>query len=733
MNRILPLLFLLLISCFAAYPQSYLQPENNIWLTGAWSRGYGIDFNSGSPVPAKPSAWLGTGVLGGASVCDKNGRLLFYTDGNVIWNRHNVPMPHGFDFNNDGSRNNFFIIRQGVLNNSVADCNAQIIPVPGQPHKFYVFTLPHKWSAGVNGGWALSYGHLYYSVVDMELNGGLGDVDTNQRSVLVADGVCDVMCAVAGDNCNFWLLTHGEYTNDYRAFEITAAGVNSNPVVSATGTSTTQYWQNPYAYNIKIAPNRKKVAYSVMGDQLITGIFNGPPDSNYVVDVSDFDPATGIVSNSVNIPASWGLFGLAFSPDSKHFYLSCGAEQPYYTSSILQYNISTLPPWRGINIIPPNNQAFFSGLRLAPDGKIYLCGRYSNSNNGVGACIQYPDVNGGGCQFTYLTGNPLPMLTECNHFPYEVPVAVYMDTLTHNQTVPLCFDARHATLQVTDTTGFEYVWNTGDSLNTISTDSPGLFIVRYKTFEPCIYHIDSFIVERINFPFGIKGDTLSCDGHPLQLQAFPNDAQTLWQDSSSTHSFTADSSGIYHVQITRDGCTIEDSATVQIMDIHQNLGKDTFLCADDVQPIQLEANVPPGAVAEWNTGSHESSINVTDSGQYWVRVTNGACAGMDSIWIDKEYCHCPILVPNAFSPNHDGLNDYFRPSFPGDCAVKSYRLQIFNRWGQLIYSGYNSDGGWDGTYNGHPADAGTYFYRLELEAGILATKKVYKGDLTLIK
>jgi gliding motility-associated-like protein len=95
-------------------------------------------------------------------------------------------------------------------------------------------------------------------------------------------------------------------------------------------------------------------------------------------------------------------------------------------------------------------------------------------------------------------------------------------------------------------------------------------------------------------------------------------------------------------------------------------------------------------------------------------------------------CRCDALVPNAFSPNMDGVNDYFFPQF-GDCeGVSNYTMSIYNRFGQRVYSGFSPQPGWDGTDNGAALDVGTYFYYLQYVTP--KNKVLYKkGDVVLIR
>ncbi|MFA6056821.1 MAG: gliding motility-associated C-terminal domain-containing protein [Taibaiella sp.] len=91
-----------------------------------------------------------------------------------------------------------------------------------------------------------------------------------------------------------------------------------------------------------------------------------------------------------------------------------------------------------------------------------------------------------------------------------------------------------------------------------------------------------------------------------------------------------------------------------------------------------------------------------------------------------------IFIPSAFSPNGDGMNDYFRPEFIREHAIKEF--SIFNRWGQRVYGITYSQQlgkGWDGSYKGTKCEKGTYYYILSLQDP-LGKEGVMKGDITLV-
>jgi gliding motility-associated-like protein len=88
------------------------------------------------------------------------------------------------------------------------------------------------------------------------------------------------------------------------------------------------------------------------------------------------------------------------------------------------------------------------------------------------------------------------------------------------------------------------------------------------------------------------------------------------------------------------------------------------------------------------------------------------------------------FVPNAFTPNGDGKNDFMKPIAIGYSANNFFR--IYDRFGEKVYESKDFSQGWDGNYYGKPAELGTYFWELSV-TNRFGKKEFYKGDLTLIR
>jgi gliding motility-associated-like protein len=162
-----------------------------------------------------------------------------------------------------------------------------------------------------------------------------------------------------------------------------------------------------------------------------------------------------------------------------------------------------------------------------------------------------------------------------------------------------------------------------------------------------------------------------------------------------------------------------------------NLGKDTAICPGLTGMLQLSDPMASNVNQYlWSTGETSSSILINQPGYYWVRVNNGECAMTDSIWIKRD---CYLNIPNSFSPNGDGLNDYFLPRELLSSGLTSFKMSIYNRWGEQIFTTTAIDGrGWDGKYNNVPQPQGVFVYVIDASF-INNVKKTFKGNVTLMR
>ncbi|HNL65442.1 MAG TPA: hypothetical protein PKL81_10135, partial [Ferruginibacter sp.] len=192
---------------------AFSQKSTNIWYFGT---SVGLDFNQTPPLPLQDGK--ASSFEGCSSISDHNGRLLFYTNGQVIMNRLHLQMKNGGHLGGHQSSTN----------------NTLIVPMPGNDSMYYVFTT----------GAALQETHQFqYNVVNIRRDGGLGEVVV--ENVLVEDVIFEKIAGIR--HCNkkdVWILVHKWDSDEYHAYLLTSSGLSSAPVVSHTGTVISGFENN---------------------------------------------------------------------------------------------------------------------------------------------------------------------------------------------------------------------------------------------------------------------------------------------------------------------------------------------------------------------------------------------------------------------------------------------------------------------------------------------------------
>ncbi|MEX2380334.1 MAG: gliding motility-associated C-terminal domain-containing protein, partial [Vicingaceae bacterium] len=104
---------------------------------------------------------------------------------------------------------------------------------------------------------------------------------------------------------------------------------------------------------------------------------------------------------------------------------------------------------------------------------------------------------------------------------------------------------------------------------------------------------------------------------------------------------------------------------------------------------------------------------------------------IDSIEVALKNCACDFEAPNVFTPNGDGVNDYFYPKI--NCQLISYKMNIYNRWGDLVFYSNQPLLQWDGrANNGKKAAEGYYTFIVEYRDVLSGQKSIEKGGFVII-
>jgi len=208
-----------------------------------------------------------------------------------------------------------------------------------------------------------------------------------------------------------------------------------------------------------------------------------------------------------------------------------------------------------------------------------------------------------------------------------------------------------------------------------------------------------------------------------------------WDEQQHTH-HSYDREGNYIATVTVDYpvCPpMHDSVSITVYALPVvDLGPDSALCLDG-NPIFLTnhyAGNNPLTRWVWNTGDSTPVLKVVHPGTYSLTAMLHECSTTESVVIRKD---CYTDVPNAFTPNNDGENDYFFPRQYLAQGVTAFRMDIYNRWGQKVYETGNLNGrGWDGKFNDKEQPTGVYIYQIDVTYKN-GRKEHYSGNVTLIR
>ncbi|MCF4101323.1 T9SS type B sorting domain-containing protein [Gillisia sp. M10.2A] len=373
--------FLLLFVLVLIGNITFAQKETSNWYFGD---GAGLSFNSGNPV-ALNGGRVST-IEGSASISDRNGNLLFYTDGITVFDRSHNSMLNG----------------SGLKGNVSSTQSAIIIPKPAYPGIYYIFTVdkPDYFNTSndpIEG--------INYSEVDMSLNGGLGGVVPDKKNIpLITYNPSNslenefkssekISAVISGDCVSYWVVT--QFTNKFYAFNVSSSGVNTSPVISTISNNFSPLL-NEQNVNVtaggylKISPDGKKMAAAYTGTSLGSPRTGGAKSTGKLF-LYDFNDVTGRVSNEQLLLTSIYPYGVEFSPKTSKLYLTANiynSEDRFQNSELYQFDLKSSNIPASVKTIHTSRNVA-GALQLAIDGKIYRAG--------------YPTDDGGYIEYKFLS------------------------------------------------------------------------------------------------------------------------------------------------------------------------------------------------------------------------------------------------------------------------------------------------------------------------------------------
>ncbi|MBL4652448.1 MAG: hypothetical protein JKY53_06220 [Flavobacteriales bacterium] len=605
--------FTVTVLIIGAILTSTAQKQGNIWYFGKFA---GLDFNSGSPTAIYDSAMETR--EGCSAISDSLGNLLFYTNGVKVWDRNHQVMPNG----------------GGLYGSSTTTQSALIVKKPLSDSIYYVFTVaPEANPSGLN-----------YSVVDMSLNNGFGDVVTKNEKLWgpIAE---KLVATIHSNGFDIWIGVHDFGNSDFLFFLLSDQGISPTPVITSIGSAHDGGGLiSKTLGQMKTSKSGSKLGLVLRSDD----IFMEP----HRVELFNFSQLSGVVSNLITINSMSSLpYGFEFSPNEEYVYVTDGSEVSQY--DITSNNSTTIESTKTIIATTTNINEGFWGLQLGPDDKIYN----SIFENDTLARIDFPNLAGLSCGYdknaVFLGGFPhrcklsLPgfMISDWNVQPFYFQFTCLGDSTE---------------FWIADSVNVDSVyWNFGDPSTGLLNETQGLIgshafsdtglysvTVQVFTSSGTITYVKEVGITTLPEAFNLGSDTTICLNDSLVFDLEIPIVFYLWNDSSNTPKYCSYGDTLIWVEIANGCGDFRDSIHVSYIPLPSvNLGSDTSVCYGD--SLVLNAFFP-NATYLWDMLSTDSIIYI-DFDDAWsqeyfsVSISTQCGTAFDEILIDT-YLYFPISL-----------------------------------------------------------------------------------------
>ncbi len=716
-------------------PNANINKYVDAWYFG---NGAGVLFNGSADNPKDTTGGLVV-PEGVAKMTDPTNSLIFYTDGQKIFDRNNNPIYVQSDTTKrlNGDLTN----SQGVTIIPKTSCK-------GCQAEYYIFTLS-KNAKGEN--------LLYYSIVDMKLNKGKGGISLLNQLVSPVPTTARLL-ATQGGQGYYWLVVQNMNSNNTRSYKISNVGISA-PQSSQGGTQMTS--SNGNGSTTKISVDWSKMAVAIPG----------PPRNK--VDLYDFDASTGKPTYSMSLDLGISppvVYGLEYSPNKDVLYVSLKGDGIAVPSKVLQFDLSSKDSAKvaqsktelyssmemigALQIDPVFNTVIF----VAIDGSNTLA-KITNPNgllNSTDTTITKASFVRNAVTFstpgvTSRLGLPpsIPSpqdpssppsiskpICEGTSFKFTIDQKL-CDPLNNDridwkiyQTVLSPFPNNIGLMVPLDSTRLLYSF-TGSSLK---FDFPvsGKYVLTAAISNSCI---KNFPLDAQEFDIVVLKPTqltpiynrickTNATITPSQLPISAN-LQYLWSTGARTPSVQIPAPGgkvTLSLSDTATGCSTKLSTEVNFLENPHFIPPANYsICMDEPKPYNLTLNGNVDSLKfEWKFGSTvlstQNKVRVSLAGKYSVKITDLDNCSINHIFDVSDKCEPTLLTPNVFTPNGDGKNDFFIPQPKNPLRAKIIGLQLFNRWGELLFTSKGPEFAWDGKVNGTRVPQESYVWQLQYES-----------------
>jgi gliding motility-associated-like protein len=274
--------------------------------------------------------------------------------------------------------------------------------------------------------------------------------------------------------------------------------------------------------------------------------------------------------------------------------------------------------------------------------------------------------------------------------------------------------------------GAHYLWNDGTTSSVHHLTKNGTYWLQVSQ-NGCTKR-DTLQLSYNPLPVVNLGkDTTLCEGIIMKLDVHSSGATYLWQDNSMNPDYTVSKDGVYFATVTINNCSTGDTIAINYTKKpFFTFNEKPFIC--NGQKVKLSPVINSANKYVWQDNSTEPSLLIDRAGTFTLTVSNECGSFSNSITVVQG--DCQLYMPNAFTPNNDGLNDLFRVKYPQ--FIKLFHMTIFNRFGEKVFETNNPSDGWDGKLKSVDQQVGVYVWIINLTDNDRKAS-FFKGIVSLIR
>lgn len=520
--------YLLLIGLFALRVDCNLiaQNEYNEWHFGKHA---GLNFNT-NPI----SEVIGSRICSfqsSSSICDSSGKLLFYSNGETIYNsRHEIIK-------------GWVPYKKNSLITSSSQGNI-FLPYPNNKYLYYqILGVPSENQHNLKDSM------IMYQIIDSRGDNGLGEVVRTYTN-LMPGRIENMAFAKHSNGFDYWVLSCDFISNSINLIRTEDGQFQSN--FKSVPVKKKQIY-----YEVKFSPDSRTL-FSQRTNDTINGVVM------YIINLYKFNPENGQLERHIQIPTrfrSGSIRNLEFSPDSRYVYFQAFTtlsdlyqmDLKIWDSAIIQQSI------KSIASLPVGMSA--SGMQLGPDKRIYVF--YQNFQNSVNmpiSTIYFPEKSYQNCDFVYESIN-LKYGQNYLGGPYY-PSFWFRDHSINSgkySNVSIC---RGDSVELKCNVGISdrVSWNNGDTGSRIFAKTAGNYIVKITHADGSETYDDILVKYKTGSSNFLGNDTVLCNGS-IQISANLKGTY-LWSDSETIPKITITDTGTYWVKVNSDNCTSRDTLLI---------------------------------------------------------------------------------------------------------------------------------------------------------------------------